>query len=135
MENEFNIQLAQLQPSQLYINADKLAYVLQLPDPAPLGPIPVKRLGDRIILTDGHSRAFAAYVRGCGEVRVVWDEDPLDWEAYARCVDWCQQGDIRSVADLKNRVVGNEQFETLWLDRCRAMQHELERERQRRQSR
>jgi hypothetical protein len=135
MENEFNIQLATLQPSQLYINADKLAYVLQLRDPAPLGPIPVKRLGDRIILTDGHTRAFAAYVRGCREVRAVWDDDALDWEAYARCVDWCRHEDIRSIADLQDRVVKSEQFETLWLDRCRAMQRELHRERQRRQPR
>jgi hypothetical protein len=134
VEDEFNILLAQLQPSQLYINADKLAHVLQLSDPASLGPIPVKRLGDEIILTDGHTRAFAAYTRGCREVRVAWDQDPLDWEAYARCVDWCRQADIRSIADLRGRVVQTEQYETLWLDRCRALHRALHQERQRRQS-
>jgi hypothetical protein len=135
VENEFSIQLAQLQSSQLYINADKLAHVLQLSDPSSLGPVPVKRLGDRIILTDGHTRASAACVRGCSEVRVVWDNDALDGEAYARCVDWCQHTGIRSIADLQDRAVENEQYETLWLDRCRAMQRELHREGQRRQAR
>ena len=43
-----------------------------------LGPIPVKELGDQVVITDGHTRAFAAFMCGFSEVRAFWDEDELD---------------------------------------------------------
>lgn len=124
----FLFPLAQLQPSQLYISAKKLADVRtwwRPPTLAALEPIPIKRLGDCILYTDGHTRAFAAYQQGFTEVPVVWDEDDLDWEAYQICVDWCLAEGIRAIADLAGRVIAPEQYETLWHDRCRVMQAEL----------
>jgi len=120
--------LSQLQPSQLYISTAKLAHVLawwQPPTLETLEPIPIKRLNGRVIYTDGHTRAFAAYRLGFTEVPVVWDEDDLDWEAYKICVDWCLDAGIRTIACLEGRVVPPEQYETLWHDRCQVMQDEL----------
>jgi len=120
--------LSQLQPSQLYISTAKLAHVLswwQPPTLATLEPVPIKRLNERVIYTDGHTRAFAAYRLGFTEVPVVWDEDELDWEAYQICVDWCLDAGIRTIGDLEGRVVPPEQYETLWHDRCEAMQTDL----------
>jgi len=133
----FLCPLAQLQPSQLYISEAKLAHVLawwQPPTLETLEPIPIKRLHGadgriRVIYTDGHTRAFAAYRLGFTEVPVVWDEDELDWEAYQICVDWCLDADIRTIADLKGRVIPPEQYEVLWHDRCRTMQDALARQR------
>jgi len=54
------LPLADLQPSQLYVSAAKLRAVLATPpdgDVAGLGPLPVRRYGDRLVLTDGHTRA------------------------------------------------------------------------------
>ncbi|HOU12742.1 MAG TPA: hypothetical protein PKZ84_06470 [Anaerolineae bacterium] len=119
--------LTQLQPSQLYISEAKLAHVLAHWPPRleMLEPVPIKSLHGRVIYTDGHTRAFAAYRQGFTEIPVVWDEDELDWEAYQICVDWCLAEGIRTIADLAGRVITPEQYETLWHDRCRVMQETL----------
>ena len=60
------LKLDELQPTQLYISRDKLAAVQASahagsPD---FAPIPVKRLGGRVVCTDGHTRAVAAHLAG-----------------------------------------------------------------------
>jgi hypothetical protein len=116
--------LDRLQPSQLYISADKLRKVLEGADPPE--PVPIVRLGDHLVMTDGHTRAFAAWLRGQTEVSVIWDEDDLDWEAYEICVQWCIQEHIHTIADLDDRVVDGETYQAKWLDRCAAMHRELQ---------
>jgi hypothetical protein len=135
MPHTLTLPLTQIQPSQLYISAVKLARVndwWQPPCLESLTPIPVVRLvgGNRdcvgdIVATDGHTRAFAAYRAGFTEVPVIWDTDDLDWRAYRICVDWCRAEGIRTVMDLAGRVVGPEDYQRLWLDRCRRMHDEL----------
>jgi hypothetical protein len=128
MAEPFLLPLARIQPSQLYISTAKLARVVAAWDPPKLAtilPVPVKRLDGRMIYTDGHTRAFAAYRRGFAEIPVVWDEDELDWEAYRICVDWCLAEGIRTVMDLEGRVIEPAAYEVLWHDRCRAMQEAL----------
>ena len=94
--------------------------------PESLDPIPVKELGNQVIFTDGHTRAFAAFLCGFSEVRVFWDEDELDWEAYEICVKWCKEEGVYTVADLRDRVVASGEYEVLWLKRCKEMQTGLE---------
>ena len=128
MTEPFTLPLAEIQPSQLYISTAKLARLVaawQLPELTVLDPVPVKRLDGRIIYTDGHTRAFAAYRRGFREIRAVWDEDELDWEAYRICVDWCLAEGIRTVMDLEGRLLGPADYEVLWRERCGDMQQEL----------
>jgi hypothetical protein len=132
----FAKRLDELQPTQLFISAAKLTRVRRDLDPRhpeSLAPIPIKALGGRVIMTDGHTRALAALLAGLAEVPVVWDEDELDWEAYQICVDWCLAAGIRTVADLQDRVVPAEEYEVVWHQRCREMQHDLEHKRQRSQ--
>jgi hypothetical protein len=89
-------------------------------------PIPVKKLGDKIVLTDDHTIALAAFLRGVSEVRVYWEEDELDWNAYEICVEWCRKEGVHTIADLKNRVVSPKEYDVLWVNRCKKMQKELE---------
>jgi hypothetical protein len=89
-------------------------------------PIPVKKLGDKIVLTDDHTIVLAAFLRGVLEVRVYWEEDELDWNAYEICVEWCRKEGVRNIADLKNRVVSPKEYDVLWVNRCKKMQQELE---------
>jgi hypothetical protein len=122
------IELDRLQPSQLYISQEKLSAVQGTTDFSSregIRPIPVKVLGGLQVMTDGHTRAFAAYLAGLMGVPTYDDPDDLDWEAYQICVDWCQAEGIRSVADLAGRLVNAEDYERLWYDRCRAMQADL----------
>ena len=122
------VKLDQLQPSQLYISLDKLSSVqttTDLSSPEGIQPIPVKHLGGLRVMTDGHTRAFAADLAGLTSVPTYDDPDELDWEAYQICVNWCRAEGIHSVADLAGRVVNAEDYERLWYDRCRAMQADL----------
>jgi hypothetical protein len=89
-------------------------------------PIPVKKLGDKIVLTDDHTIVLAAFLRGVWEVRVYWEEDELDWNAYEVCVEWCRKEGVCTIADLKNRVVSPKEYDVLWVNRCKKMQQELE---------
>jgi hypothetical protein len=134
MTDAFQMPLDSLQPSQLYISVEKLCKVMAAfasREFGPLAPIPIVRRGDRILLTDGHTRAFAAWSSGRDQVPVVWDPDKLDWEAYDICVAWCEQEGIRTVADLEDRVVDAATYQALWLDRCTEMHRALERKRDR----
>lgn len=122
MPETFRLRLDQIQPTQLYINLGKLGAV-QAADC--LEAVPVKELNGRIVFTDGHTRAFAAHLAGRREIEVCWEDEELDWEAYQVCVDWCLAEGIHSIADLKGRVIDPQQYEVLWLERCRRMQESL----------
>jgi hypothetical protein len=119
----FVMRLDELQPSQLYLSEAKLAWVQH--EDAPAEPLPVKELGGRVVLTDGHTRAFAAWQAGRAEIEVYWDPDDLDWQAYQICVAWCEEEGIRTVADLAGRIVSPQEYEVVWLQRCARMQRAL----------
>jgi hypothetical protein len=92
------------------------------------------RLGDRLVITDGHTRALAAWLMGRDRIIARWESDPLDWEAYRICVHWCEESGISSVPDLTGRVLNTEKFRSLWLDRCLTMQSHLHQERTKRRA-
>lgn len=120
----FLVAIDRLQPSQLYVSAEKLARVREMiasSGPASLAPLPVVRLGKDEVLTDGHTRAYAAWSSGQRSLRVAWDRDELDMEAYAICVGWCTGEGIRAISGLEDRVVSTDAYQRLWLDRCAAM--------------
>ncbi len=121
MTQSFLMKLEEIQPSQLYINSQKLKLVREWFTPASAevyDPLPVKRLNGRVIFTDGHTRAYAAYRMGMQSVKVYWDEDELDWELYQACVDWCIEAGISSVKAFDTRIVSPEEYELLWIKRC-----------------
>ena len=134
---QYLIKLSDVQPSQLYISVAKLEALhpaVGASAPSSVEPVPIKRLGDDVVYTDGHTRAMAAHLAGMKEIPAVWDEDDLDWEAYEICVRWCKEEGIRTVADLASRIVDEEDYEKLWLARCRKMHDELARDRKERGS-
>lgn len=120
-EKQFPIPLSDLQPSQLYISEGKLRLVREWFDPADrtvFDPVPVKRYGDKILLTDGHTRAAAACLAGWETVPACWDEDALDMDAYAKDVGWCVEEGITSPLDLVGRIIPHKDYERLWRKRC-----------------
>lgn len=123
------MKLNKIQPSQLYISAEKLSEVMKTFDPDKpdsIEPIPIKKLENEIIFVDGHTRAFAAFLYGLSKVPVYWETEKLDWEAYTICVKWCKKAGIHMIADLKNRIVPQKDYEILWYRRCEKMQQGLE---------
>lgn len=104
----FKINLIDLQPSQIYICSDKLSTIereMQKIDDNTFEPLPVKRIGSRIVLTDGHTRAFVAFRKGLKAVNTYWDTDELDWEAYEICIEWCLEEGIHSITDFQKRII------------------------------
>ena len=121
--------IAELQPSQLYISEGKLRLVREWFNPDDMDsfdPIPVKKFNGKILMTDGHSRAVAAYLAGLESVPVYWDEDELDMRAYAMDVKWCGEESIQSPIDLAGRIVPHKDYERLWRKRCMEMVLEID---------
>lgn len=128
MTKIFSVKLVEIQPSQLYISSDKLSNVMKnFPSKSTsIEPIPIKKLKDQIVFVDGHTRAFAAFQCGFPKVPAYWEYEELDWEAYEICVDWCKEEGIHTIANLRNRVIPQQEYEKLWYERCAKMQKELE---------
>ncbi len=107
--------------SQLYLSEDKLQ---SIGEPEDIEPLPVKKVAGKLFFTDGHHRAFALWKDGEEEVKVYDDTDDMDWLQYLICVDWCLEEGIESIADLEDRIVSEEDFKKLRLDRCKRMHEE-----------
>ncbi len=125
---KFSMRIGKIQPSQLFISSEELSQVLKMFKEVGLlsmEPVPIKRLGTEIVFVDGHTRALAAYLHGLGEIRVYWEHEELDWDAYAICVEWCKRDGIHPIADMKDRIVSPQDYEALWLRRCERMQQGL----------
>jgi len=128
LSDTFEMKLSEIQPSQLYISRKKLAKINKAFDPeikTTLGVIPVKKLGNDIIFTDGHTRAVAAFLAGYQEITVEWEDEDLDWEMYELCVQWCKDEKIFSAKDLAKRIIQHKDYKLLWYKKCEIMQKEI----------
>ncbi len=115
-----------MMPSQLYVSEPKYNYwKRRLFSGDSYDPIPIKRIGDLVFCTDGHSRALATWEAGHTELVVEDDTDELDWMAYLEDVKWCSEEGIRSIADLSSRIVDEQDYQRLWRDRCANARQEL----------
>lgn len=113
------LAILDIQPSQLYLSEEKLHQVREWFNPqASLSPLPIKKIGDRIFFTDGHTRAFVAYETGLETVPVIWDRDDLNWDFYLSCVAAAEADGIWTIADLGKRILTAEDYQTKWLDWC-----------------
>ena len=133
MPNIFFMNLGTIQPSQLYVSESKLQSVMSWfssCDIEDYDAIPIKELDGVIFFTDGHTRALASYLNGVEKVKVYWDEDDLDWDAYRECIRWCVDEGITAIGNLSNRIITHEQYKMLWFDRCQEMQDRLKAERE-----
>lgn len=122
----FYLPINQLTPSQLYISAEKLRGVRTWFDGTleKIEPIPVKKLAGRLLMTDGHTRAAAAFLAGLDTLPCVWDTDDMDWAAYAADINLCAEEGITSIETLAGRIVSAEDYDVLWRGRCDTLRDE-----------
>lgn len=122
-----------LQPSQPYVDAERLRDVLEWFDPDapahdPIPVLPAERfdpgLDADFVIVDGHTRAFVAVLCGSETVRVVRDSerDDLSTGIYRTCVEWCLDAGVTEPADLVGRVVSPGTFREEWIERCQALE-------------
>ena len=113
------LPLTDIQPSQFFLSERKLEEIATWFDREELKPLPVKRLEGKWFLTDGHSRAFTAYLRGRSELPVYFDRDDINLKFYSNCIRLCKEKNIKSIADLKDRILSEEAYQTEWIDWCK----------------
>lgn len=117
------LALEAVRPTQLYLSSTKLAAVLErfdFDEPG-YGTLPAFEHDGEWYLSDGHHRAFVAWLAGVETVRVERDErlrEEYDLDVYLACISWCEEAGIETVADLRGRIVGPEAYEKRWIERC-----------------
>lgn len=125
----FRLPITSLQPSQLYISEGKLRNVREWFNPSVtenFDPIPLKELCGKLVMTDGHTRAAAAYLAGWTDIPVYMDTDELDRNFYETAVKWCGEAGIHTPAELAEHIVSHRDYERLWRGRCMEMEEKRE---------
>ncbi|MBN1879173.1 GNAT family N-acetyltransferase [bacterium] len=127
-EDIFEVELVHVQPSQLYLSETKYDVCLKWLESAGFEnyePLPVKRIGNDLFFTDGHTRAYALWRSGLRSIKAIADPDKLDWIQYLANIAWCREAGITSIADLGDRVVSHAEYEQKWYGRCSEWQAAL----------
>ena len=115
-----NVKIADLHPTQLYLSEKKLQGIqllYQSEDIINLDPISILAIGNRLLITDGHHRAYQALLAGWDTISAEFDRDGGDelYELYAQA---CEERKICSVLDLKNHILSQEEYEAKWYNWC-----------------
>ena len=114
------VKIKDLHPTQLYLSEKKLQDIQMICQSAEIinmDPISVLAFGDRLLITDGHHRAYQALLTGQNMISAEWDKDGGD-ELYDLYAQVCEERKIYSVLDLKNRILAQDEYEAKWYNWC-----------------
>lgn len=114
------VKIKDLHPSQLYLSEKKLQDIQMLyhsVEKPNINPISVLAFGDRLLITDGHHRAYQALLTGKDTISAEWDKDGGD-EIYHLYAKACEERKINSILDLKNRILAQDEYEAKWYNWC-----------------
>ena len=115
-----NVKIADLHPTQLYLSEKKLQSIqllYQSEEIINLDPISILAVGNRLLITDGHHRAYQPLLAGQEMISAEFDRDGGDelYELYAQA---CEERKICSVLDLKNHILPQDEYEAKWYNWC-----------------
>lgn len=114
------VKIKDLHPTQLYLSEKKLQDIQMLYQSVEnpnINPISVLAIGDRLLITDGHHRAYQALLAGRTTISAEWDKDVGD-ELYHLYAQVCEERKIYSVLDLKNHILPEDEYEAKWYNWC-----------------
>ena len=114
------VNITDLHPTQLYLSEKKLQDIqmsYQSAEIINMDPISVLAFGDRLLITDGHHRAYQALLAGKNTISAEWDKDGGD-EIYHLYAQACEERKITSVLDLKHRILPQDEYEAKWYNWC-----------------
>ena len=115
-----NVKIADLHPTQLYLSEKKLQDIQKLyqsEDIIKVDPISILAVGNRLLITDGHHRAYQALLAGQDTISAEFDRDGGD-ELYDLYAQACEERKICSVLDLKNHILPQDEYEAKWYNWC-----------------
>ena len=114
------VKLTDLHPTQLYLSEKKL-HDIQMLDQSEeninLDPISILAVGNRLLIADGHHRAYQALLAGQDTISAEFDQDGGDvlYDLYAQV---CEERKIDSILDLKDRILPQDEYEAKWYKWC-----------------
>ena len=114
------VNIKDLHPTQLYLSEKKLQDIQMLYQSAEIinmDPISILTFGNRLLITDGHHRAYQALLTGQNTISAEWDKDGGD-EIYHLYAQACEERKISSVLDLKHRILPQDEYEAKWYNWC-----------------
>ena len=115
-----NVKITDLHPTQLYLSEKKLQDIQMLDQSAEIinmDPISILAVGNRLLITDGHHRAYQALLAGRDTISAEFDRDGGD-ELYHLYAQACEERKIYSVLDLKNHILAQDEYEAKWYNWC-----------------
>lgn len=128
MAKSFRVPIEDPQPSQLFLSGRKLHDAsgwFDFDEPR-YDPLPVLYLDGELVLIDGQTRAYCAYLAGADELLAFEDTDEnYPMELYADCVAWCKGKNLTTIADFTGRIVSHETYERRWVERCQRVANVL----------
>lgn len=119
-EKEMNVKLTDLHPTQLYLSEKKLQDIQMLyqsEENINVDPISILAVGNRLLITDGHHRAYQALLAGQDTISAEFDRDGGD-ALYALYAQVCEERKIDSILDLKDRILPQDEYEAKWYNWC-----------------
>ena len=115
-----NVKITDLHPTQLYLSEKKLQDIQMLYQSAEninVDPISILAVSNRLLITDGHHRAYQALLAGRDTISAEFDRDGGD-ELYHLYAQACEERKIYSVLDLKNHILPQDEYEAKWYNWC-----------------
>ena len=119
-EKEMNVKITDLHPTQLYLSEKKLQDIQMLyqsEENINVDPISILAVGNRLLITDGHHRAYQALLAGQDTISAEFDGDGGD-ALYALYAQVCEERKIDSILDLKDRILPQDEYEAKWYNWC-----------------
>lgn len=122
-----NYPIMELGVSQIFLNEDKIKAVEEWFDLGNMHifePLTVRDFGNgKYTLTDGHSRAYVAYKNGITVIPIVYDNDEIvageiGQKLYKTDIEWCNRFFIFNISHLAKRIINNDDYQRLWIERC-----------------
>ena len=114
------VNITDLHPTQLYLSENKLQAIQMLyqsVEKPNIDPISVLSFKNRLLVTDGHHRAYQALLEGRDTISAEWDKDGGD-ELYHLYAQVCEERKIYSILDLKNHILAQDEYEAKWYNWC-----------------
>ncbi|HSH34800.1 GNAT family N-acetyltransferase [Schnuerera sp.] len=90
-----------------------------------LEPVPIIKLGEDIVMTDGHTRTTCLIQKGFQYIPTIKETEKLDWEAYSININDCKEKGILSALDLVKYIVPKDIFEEKWDKYCDDVHNKL----------
>ncbi|WP_414051434.1 hypothetical protein [Macrococcus animalis] len=113
-----------LKLTQLYLNQRKVNEIGEWLDDNSIQNtiISVIHYDNQFYIVDGHTRCFVAFNAGITQIpNEIYDIDPnsVEMKLYFECMKWCKDSNIRHISDLSTRIVPEDSFNQLWINKCK----------------